>query len=76
MSRTEFRSETFKCLRMFAAILRLFAVTEAISMVLSPLVAMPVSVYSAFDMFQNVKVICSSQHLRASDGEFNTKVLL
>ena len=39
---------------------------------------MPVSVYSAFDMFQNVKVICSSQPLRASDGEypFNSKVLL
>jgi len=63
---------------MFAAILRLFAVTITNSMVLSPLVAMPVSVYSAFDMFQNVKVICSSQPLRASDGEypFNSKVLL
>ena len=63
---------------MFAAILRLFAVTITNSMVLSPLVAMPVSVYSAFDMFQNVKVICSSQPLRAPDGEypFNSKVLL
>jgi len=54
---------------MLAAILRLCAVPITNLMVLSPLVAVPVSNHSAFDMSQNVKVI-SSQSLRASHGKY------